>query len=274
MKFCTTLFGSLLILIQIAQAAKNNVKHVTSIDQFYNICNNANGSYTMVKYYTTWCHHCKRLGPIYEELSDLYKNVEGDDNVTFLNVNCEIFGSTLCVDLPGFPIINLIKPLDKPLNIKEFDWNSLSFFERIWKRIYDKLYLKNPYWQIDPDRIVKYQGRRDVEPLDNFIKTVKAKDELSKKVSSILNPNYHCSDADLFCKEGKIYLLEFLEQLDHSKQNGDKRDAIFKERMKLENIIRNNEKSVDKDTLQVIKLKLELLNTYEDTIQDVQHDEL
>ena len=205
--FLSSISG-ILTLLAYTNAATSNVKTVISPAQFYETCNR-NDSYTVVKYYTSWCHHCKRLKPIFEEVSNLYADHVDEDGfkVNFLNVNCELFGSTLCADLPGFPIIELVKPLhglsvvEEPLNTE---------IEPFWKRIPLGFYnwafsKKNPDAKIGQERILRYQGRRDTEAIHNFIATVVGKDKLANKVDLVLDDDYQCHEDDSLCKDGKVY---------------------------------------------------------------------
>lgn len=58
-----------------------------------------------VKHYTSWCGHCKKLKPVWDELSDKYRD---DKRVNILSINCdENKGS--CKNVRGYPTLILYK---------------------------------------------------------------------------------------------------------------------------------------------------------------------
>ncbi|CAI4817871.1 CBM_collapsed_G0051500.mRNA.1.CDS.1 [Saccharomyces cerevisiae] len=234
------------VVILPALAYSEAVTMVKSIEQYFDICNR-NDSYTMIKYYTSWCQHCKTLAPVYEELGELYaKKANKDDTpINFLEVNCEFFGPTLCTDLPGFPIIELVKPRTKPLVLPKLDWSSMKFHERLWQRI--KTWFNNPKYQLDTSRVVRFEGSRNLKSLSNFIDT-------------------------LLCKAGKEYYSDTLSKL-YGDVNG-----LEKERRRLEALIKQNGDDLSKEVkekLKIIRLQLSLLSHIEDQLEDTSsHDEL
>ncbi|KAL6936507.1 hypothetical protein ACO0R3_000104 [Hanseniaspora guilliermondii] len=109
----------------------SNVKEVRVLQDFYESINNNN--YTLVKYYTTWCSHCKKLKPIFDTMSiehtelnineylprtffdktfdDLPTFFDEHINIDYISVECEIFGSfEICKRWPGYPVIEFIPP--------------------------------------------------------------------------------------------------------------------------------------------------------------------
>lgn len=246
--------------------AAKNVEYVTSIDKFYDTCNSKD-SYTVVKYFTTWCSHCKRLAPVFEDLSQVYEkeDMEGLPPINFLNVDCDIFGSTICAGMPGFPIIQFVKPRLSPLEITAHDSGKMSLFDRIWNIISKRF--RDPKWHLDEDRIVEFRGRRDLETLKNFVELLREKDQLEILINKIIDNEYRCEDSK-FCPIGKTYVKETL-----SRTNGSEDISI--ERIKLENIIKNNtgKEGTDSDALEIVNFKLQMLNQYEDKIIEEQKKE-
>lgn len=65
------------------------------------------GKHSLVDFYASWCGHCKKLSPIYDELAETYKKskdvqivkIECDEN----RVMCQQFG------IQGFPTLKLFK---------------------------------------------------------------------------------------------------------------------------------------------------------------------
>lgn len=251
------------------------VTMVKSIEQYFDLCNR-NDSYTMIKYYTSWCQHCKTLAPVYEELGELYtKEVNTDDiPINFLEVNCEFFGPTLCTDLPGFPIIELVKPRTKPLVLPELDWSSMKFHERLWQKI--KTWFHNPKYQLDSSRIVRFEGSRNTKSLSSFINTVRSKDAEERFIEHIFDDSKKCSEELLsqqpLCKAGKDYYSATLSKL-YDDMNG-----LEKERRKLEALIKQNADDLSeeiKEKLKITRLQLKLLLHMEGQLEDTSsHDEL
>ena len=189
-------------------AYSETVTMVKSVEQYFDTCNR-NDSYIMIKYYTSWCQHCKTLAPVYEELGELYaKDANKEDiPINFLEVNCEFFGPTLCTDLPGFPILELIKPRTRPLNVPELDYSSMKFHQRLWQRI--KTRFHNPKYQLDPSRVVRFEGSRNIKSLSNFIDTVRSKDAENKFIEHVFDDSKNCDEEFLsqqrLCKACLLY---------------------------------------------------------------------
>ncbi|CAI1706801.1 hypothetical protein SEUBUCD646_0O00720 [Saccharomyces eubayanus] len=258
-----------------ALAYSDDVIMVKSIEQYYETCNR-NDSYTMIKYYTSWCQHCKTLAPVYEELGELFtKNANEDDiPINFLEVNCEFFGPTLCTDLPGFPIIEFIKPRTKSLNLPQIDQSSMKFYERLWYRI--KKWFHDPKWQLDPSRVVRFEGSRNLKSLTNFIDGVRSKDSERRLIEQIFDDSKDCGDElrsqQSLCKAGKEYYSATLSEL------YEDMDGLRKERLRLERLVKLNMDDPGEDTkdkLKTIRLQLSLLSHTEDQLRSTtEHDEL
>lgn len=109
----------------------SDVKEVRILQDFYDKVNNNN--YTLVKYYTTWCSHCKKLKPVFDTMSndhteldvttvlpttffnkkfeELPKFFDEKVNIDYMSIECEIFGSfEICKRWPGYPVIEFIPP--------------------------------------------------------------------------------------------------------------------------------------------------------------------
>lgn len=250
-----------------------HVDLVMSVDQYYDTVN-SNNSYTMIEYTTSWCHHCKKLGPNFRKLMQSYENDTVTPPVKFLEVNCEIFGTTICKGMPGFPKIHLVQPRSKPLAIPHPDVGSLPIWKRLWTRI---VYMVNdPKWNLDTTRVFDYKGNRDAKSMRNFIETVRAKDRLLKTAKNALDDEYNCeedsSEDDVnLCQLGKQYVESTLSDLSV--------DDLAKERLKCENLIKSNYKNEDEnaaETIKLIKFKLEILNLLEENLLSTSdlHDEL
>lgn len=268
MRFHLQFIQLFLLLAQLAFAkeARKHVDLVMSIDQYYDTVNR-NDSYTMVEYTTSWCHHCKRLRPNFVELMQLYAEDTTKPSVVFLEVNCEIFGSTICSGFPGFPIIHLIQPRSKPLDLPAPETSP-----SLWKKIKNYLVVKykDPRWQLDPERIIEYTGARDPESMKSFIEAVRAKDKLLGMVEKVLDSDYNCNaeeegESQKVCEIGKEYLKKTISSAT------DKQ--LAKERLRLENILQKNaEVKQTSEAYHVIKFKLQLLNRM--LIDHEAHDEL
>ncbi|QLL34353.1 hypothetical protein HG536_0G02120 [Torulaspora globosa] len=259
------LLVSILLGFGQAKQGPNTVDLVMSLDQYYDAVN-SNESYTMVEYTTSWCHHCKKLAPNFVQLKQSFDADTAKPPVRFLEVNCEIFGTTICSGFPGFPMIHLIQPRTKPLEMP--DQNQPV---PLWRRIFNYLTSKytNPRWQLDPDRVIEYRGSRDPESMKSFIEAVRKKDKLLRAVNRVLDESYDCNsepeeqDKQL-CEYGKKFIRD-TERLSN--------EDLAKERLKLENILQHNKEL--KDNLKVyneVKLKLQLLNQL--LVSSSTHDEL
>lgn len=224
---------------------------VTSLDFFYDTVNTE--SYTVIKYFTTWCSHCKRLGPVFHQLSELFDNSQGT-NVTFLEVNCDLFGSTLCDRLPGYPMVEVIKPLiSQEVNgstITETAPVKLSWWSKLVKTIKHGGY--NPAWHMDLSRVVEFEGSRDLPILKGFIDKVIENNELDRELETILSDR---SCVDKRCEASREYLSQVHQ--------------VEKEIQKLENILRSN----PEEELEETKFRLKLLAKKHDS-EKLERDEL
>ncbi|KAF5098825.1 hypothetical protein D0Z00_001884 [Geotrichum galactomycetum] len=85
---------------------------------------------SLVEIYASWCGHCKRLAPIWEELADAYTPAKGDKKVQIVKIDGDInrkiskkYGVT------GFPTLKLFQPdgTIEDVNVGR-DFDSLSQF--------------------------------------------------------------------------------------------------------------------------------------------------
>ncbi|GMM34913.1 protein disulfide isomerase [Saccharomycopsis crataegensis] len=66
----------------------------------------------LVMYHATWCGHCKRLAPVYEELAAIYQNDENASGKVVI-ANIEATQNDVNVDIQGFPTLILYPAGDK-----------------------------------------------------------------------------------------------------------------------------------------------------------------
>lgn len=268
MSMWATFIQLMVFLTQFSHAKqdKAHVELVMSLDQYYDTVN-SNDSYTMVEYTTSWCHHCKKMAPNFVELMQSYEEDTTKPAVNFLEVNCEVFGSTICSGFPGFPMIHLIQPRTKPLALP-----ANTSTQPLWRKVVNYLTskYKDPRWQLDSDRVMEYNGKRDAESMRSFIEAVRAKDRLLDVVDKVLDPAYDCDSEEQqaqqkLCSDGKTYLEGTLSGLNSGQ--------LAKERLKLENILQNNQEVKETaEAYNAVKFKLQLLNHMLTTPET--HDEL
>ncbi|ODV61800.1 thioredoxin-domain-containing protein [Ascoidea rubescens DSM 1968] len=68
------------------------------------------GKYSFVKFYASWCGHCKKLEPIFDELSDVYKNT---DEIQIIKIDADKnskIGKKYGIE--SYPTLKLFKPND------------------------------------------------------------------------------------------------------------------------------------------------------------------
>lgn len=223
------------------------VHSVKSLDFFYDTVNTE--SYTVVKYFTTWCSHCKHLGPVFDQLSNKFDNASMA-NITFLEVNCDLFGSTLCRRLPGYPVVELIKPLviDEEVGISDlYNESRLPWYKRLINRVSQGGF--NPAWTLDLSRVVEFKGNRNLDVLSNFIEQAIEKNAKDVLVEQIMSGKECNTEA---CEKGRKYL--------------DNVKNVGAEIKKLQGILKSN----PDEELEEIKFRLRLLQDQE----DLNHDEL
>ncbi|SMN21871.1 similar to Saccharomyces cerevisiae YOL088C MPD2 Member of the protein disulfide isomerase (PDI) family, exhibits chaperone activity [Maudiozyma saulgeensis] len=270
---------------------KDNDEHVTYImdtNQFYNFTNIPN-SYTVVKFYTTWCSHCKTLKPVFQDVASKFHSEVSPPKVNFIEVNCEVFGNNLCSSLPGFPIIHVIKPSDDTINANDNTENQNDILknESVWNRLLNKIWTTkaSPNTFIEPARIVQFQGRRDASTIENFIRTIITKDNELAIIKTVLDPSADCDAMNELCLLGKNYLEELQKNkiLKKTLQGYElvSSSNIDAERSKLSNILRNinldADSNDDAETISKVKnLKFlsALLNHLEDSMVNQTRDEL
>ncbi|CEP63427.1 protein disulfide isomerase MPD2 LALA0_S08e02212g [Lachancea lanzarotensis] len=225
------------------------VEEVASLDFFYDTINR--DAYTVVKYFTTWCSHCKGLGPVFEQLSEKFDNSAA--NVTFLEVNCEVFASTICRRLPGFPMVEVIKPLTEPekMDVELEAPVKKPWWSRVINSIKNRAF--SATWDMDLNRVVEFKGSRDLPILTNFVEKVIESTEQETKVERILSDR-SCPDEDCISLRKYLSLVK----------------DVKKEIRKLENTLEIDE---NKDS-ETTKLKIALLRALENTRQAENRDEL
>ncbi|CAL9734733.1 protein disulfide isomerase Mpd2p [Monosporozyma servazzii] len=250
--------------------AKNT--EILSIDDFNTIVNSNQlddphaTSFNVIKYYTTWCSHCKRLTPIWSQLVKEYPDIN------FLSIDCDVFGGDLCKGLPGYPIVKVITTtqddiIDLPDN-KPVDKDSwLGYFKSWFNRDTQKLI------HVEPERIIQYQGARNHEQISSFIEHLKKLDELQSKFVKIVYHNDLNLDNELLSSYFQDVLLTngiaSLRNEDNILVVSD-HQSLAKERNKLENIIRNNNN--DEASKESSKVKLQFINWLQDQIGNTETD--
>lgn len=250
--------------------AKNT--EILSIDDFNTIINSNQlddphaTSFNVIKYYTTWCSHCKRLTPIWSQLVKEYPDIN------FLSIDCDVFGGDLCKGLPGYPIVKVITTtqddiIDLPDN-KPVDRDSwLGYFKSWFNRDTQKLI------HVEPERIIQYQGARNHEQISSFIEHLKKLDELQSKFVKIVYHNDSNLDNELLSSYFHNVLLKngiaSLRNEDNTLAVSD-HQSLAKERNKLENIIRNNNN--DEPSKESSKVKLQFINWLQDQIGNTETD--
>ncbi|KAL3236693.1 protein disulfide isomerase MPD2 [Nakaseomyces bracarensis] len=230
---------------------------IESIDHFYDLANNENGTYTVVKYYTQWCSHCKKLKGVYEELEEAIKL----DNVQFLEVDCDPFGSSICSRLPGYPIVEVIKPQrltegeDAIQKTSEDDITGQSLFDKLKGYLW---FSSAGKWTLEEERVARFEGIRNLEPLKGFIEVIVRKNMVKNDLLDIIEGISITAEPKL------AKVREYYNTLN----NND----ITHERSKLEKILKTNR---DKTTpeLEIVKLQLELVNMLETELEKLD-DEL
>ena len=233
-------------------------------------------SFNVIKYYTTWCSHCKKLAPVWSKLTKSFPNIN------FLSIDCDVFGKSLCRDLPGYPIIKIIttKRSDIDVNMDlshdaNNNSNNMSWFA----------YLKSWFMHGDPyntemidiissKRVIEYKGRRDYESLYNFIDSLIQLHQLETQFNRIVYENDSTLDSDLLNSYFTQTLLGnhivSVVTVTHADDNNSVKvqvsdiSSLDKERHKLQNIIRNNPNTTESNG---IRVKLQFLNWLEDQVE-------
>ncbi|CCH61402.1 hypothetical protein TBLA_0E03470 [Henningerozyma blattae CBS 6284] len=229
-----------LTLIPLVLASSNNnasiidtpkvVTHVSNLTYFYDLVNSQE-SYTVIKYYTTWCSHCKHLSPIFEKVGQQFGN-EGKKNINFIEVDCDEFGS-LCRKLDGFPMIQLIKRRLTPNPNVLADIDKERLYKRLWIKF--KYAFKNPDWKIDHEYSVFFQGKRNAENIYNFIDVLIQNHENYSMVKKVIDNKFVCED-DSACKIGKTFYQDIIAPIVHSETSSKESIAkhLIDEREKID----------------------------------------
>ena len=250
--------------------AKNT--EILSIDDFNQIINSnqlyysQSTSFNVIKYYKSWCSHCKRLTPVWSQLVKEYPDIN------FLSIDCDVFGGDLCKGLPGYPIIKVITttqddiidlPDSKPVDTKTWLGYIKSWFRRDSQELI----------HVEPERIIQYQGARNHEQISRFINELIRLDELQSKFVKIVYHNDLTLDNDLLSSYFHNVLLKdtivSLSDKDNKIVVSDVKD-LDKERIKLENIIRNNDN--DGPNYESLRVKLQFIHWLQDQIGNSENE--
>ncbi|KAK5963634.1 protein disulfide isomerase MPD2 PWA37_003959 [Arxiozyma heterogenica] len=235
-------------------------------------------SINVIKYYTTWCSHCKKLSPIWSRL------IKAFPNINFLSIDCDVFGKSLCRDLPGYPIIKIITTQGSDIKNIDTDLQNTDISKTLsWFGYLKSWFMNDPYnteiIDIDPKRVMEYKGRRDYETMYNFIDSLVQLYQIESQFSRIVYGTDSILDSDLLNSYFSQNLLvngiiSVATQTTNNKNNSRKLQVsdtglLNKERRKLENIIRNNPGTPE---LNDIKTKLQFLNWLEDQVEIINEE--
>ncbi|AGO12394.1 AaceriAER039Wp [[Ashbya] aceris (nom. inval.)] len=189
----------LLVWGAVALASVVNIK---SEDQFYSLVDN--GRYSLIKYYTTWCSHCKHLAPVFAELSDRDIAAPNGAELQFLEVDCDRFSSSLCARLPGFPVIELVRPAagDRPEEEAEPPV-ATSGWQRVLRKLRSLLPQKQEF-RIPADRIVEFRGSRTADAITAFFQQAVRNDRLEGLAQSVFEGGRQ--EDDPLVRSGRAFL--------------------------------------------------------------------
>lgn len=278
MKLSSIITSATITLSILCQGITAKNTEILTIDDFNDIINSHNlqdphaTSFNIIKYYTTWCSHCKRLQPIWSQL------VSEFPNVNFLSIDCDIFAKDLCQGLPGYPIIKVITTGENDLITIDDNGDGNLITNTImdgWLQ-YIKSWFKRGDKQklihIEPERILPYKGARNYEQLSNFINHLLELDQLQSNFIKIVYENDVTLDTQLLSSFYNEYLLSkgVIILNEDKKIEIPDMPSLERERNKLENMIRNS--SNNKDDQPVLKTKLQFINWIEDQIGNTETD--
>ncbi|AEY97029.1 FAER039Wp [Eremothecium gossypii FDAG1] len=161
-----------------------SVVSIKSEDQFYALVDN--GRYSLIKYYTAWCSHCKHLAPVFVELSDRELAMPAGAEVQFLEVDCDRFGNSLCARLPGFPVLELVRPSaqDGPEAVPQPP--AAGGWRRVLHWLHALLPQQHPF-RVPEDRIAEFRGSRTADTIASFIQQVVRNDRLEELAQRVLD---------------------------------------------------------------------------------------
>ena len=251
------------------------VKHIENLPEFFEYTNR-NDSYTVIKYYTEWCGHCKRLKPIFEEVAGSYSSPDSGTLVNFIEVDCDLFGGFLCWDIDSYPVIRILVPRREPLVVVERNDKDAPFWARWIRKLVGPGV--DPNWNVHPRRITGYEGNRTYDSLRNFIDAVIARDELNQAVYHVIDESYECDPSrEKLCIVGKDYVRDLVDDGVISRVTAEGNnvglfsvlgaDYLEKERAKLENIVRifsRDDNSTQEEELLTVEFQLKLVDYIED----------
>ncbi|AMD22870.1 HHR101Wp [Eremothecium sinecaudum] len=261
-----TIWSLLIFLTPLKALAK--VQSIKSVDQFYDIVDN-DANYTLVKYYTTWCSHCKRLAPVYDKLSETLPRELGDDyHIEFLEVDCDKFDRALCSRLPGFPVVELVKPLRTAVNDddsgrekeKEKDDpepEALGLFDWVWS-FWPFGSSHKKHKELDTSRIREYQGIRSTEALTSFVKTAIDYDRYNALAEQVLDNTAIKHTGSPIIEKARIYVASLGADL------SSEREKVYK----------TLKDSTSEQDIEYARLQLHLVNKLAESQETAIHDEL
>lgn len=272
----------------------SNVHELQTLQDFYAHVNNNEHKYTFIKYYTTWCSHCKMLKPIFEKVAKAYvpflprqtgeNSVDNTTAITlfgkpllptnsstpqvsYMEVECDLWGPYhICSRLPGYPVLELITPVDdvsqkfimqdKELRktLEEEHYNSLGLWAQAWYNV------KNFFTSLGG------AAGQDLEDMQYVMRKVeyqgkrradKICDWLDMAILHDLERNVQSKILAGDCMGDEVCAagLQWFEGI---------KNNLHLEKKKLENILNNEENNTkevanDDDALRTLKFKLHLV---------------
>ncbi|KAL6950954.1 hypothetical protein ACO0QE_000237 [Hanseniaspora vineae] len=268
-----------------------NIHELQTLQDFYSHVNNNEHRYTFIKYYTTWCSHCKMLKPIFEKVAKAYvpfslkrsaddtsadtlseitlfnkplisANASSVPQVSYMEVECDLWGPYhICSRLPGYPVLELITPVDQVS--QKFMLQDKQLRKNLEEEHYNSLGLWAQAWY-NVKKFFTFLGGISGQDLQDMQYVMRKVEYQGKR------------RADKICNWLDTVILQDLERNVQSKIlagdcmgdeaceaglqwfAGVKNDLLLEKR-KLENILNNEEENSDDNTLRTLKFKLHLV---------------
>lgn len=73
-----------------------------------------NGKDTLIEFYAPWCGHCKKLGPVFEEVANTLK----DEDVAIVKMDATANDVPSTFDVRGFPTLYWLSKDDKNNHVR------------------------------------------------------------------------------------------------------------------------------------------------------------
>ncbi|CCH45112.1 putative secreted protein [Wickerhamomyces ciferrii] len=111
-------FSSIAIIAAVVSVASAASRVIEATDKTFDDIVYKSGKDSLVDFYASWCGHCKKLAPIYDELADVYKNTK---DVQIVKIECDQNSAT-CKQfgIKGFPTLKFFKNgQDEPIDYND-----------------------------------------------------------------------------------------------------------------------------------------------------------